>query len=169
MIGIYQKKSGETVYYVNAVNYRFSLPKLDANGKVIQATNPATGNPIYRTDGNPEIIEYPVEFTPWKSRFSEEGYWSVFVVDKNTPKQIADELKKDAADPKTRILTEAEFIAQTNPDLATFQKQESEKDVRISQQEAEIAELRAKLAGVSKAKPGPKPKKDSESTETTEA
>jgi hypothetical protein len=155
MVGVYQKKNkGDIVYYAKRLNYSFSLPKLGADGKPVQKTNPNTGLPIFDLRGNPEFIEEPVSFIQWKTRFSEEGYCCVFIVTKDTPQRIKDELKKDAADRTCAIMDEKAYIKSTNPDLAekiSFDEANeaaiAEKDSKLAEKDKEIADLRAKLSG----------------------
>lgn len=138
-MGVYPKKDGETVYYTMYRGHRFTLPRLDAKNKPIQQTNPQTGAPLFDGLGKPVFFEDSFSFIPWRDRFTEIGYCSVFIVDGNTPKHVAAELKKDSEDRKSMILSEKAFLEMTNPDLAARLPELESKDV-------EIAELKAKLA-----------------------
>jgi len=153
---LYPKSKPENiVYYVRgAVNYRFSLPKLDENGKKIPVLNPL-GTPIIDRQGNAEFIEEPVRFTPWHQRFTEQGYTCVYEVTKETPKRIADELAKDAADRKCDIITEEEYIRQVNPDLyaqikkdASVKGELDEKDKALNAAKSELAKANELIANL---------------------
>ena len=149
-VGIYPKKPGETVFYSPYRKHKFSLPKLDPKTKQpIQCTNPVTGVGLFDPYGAPVYQEESFDFTPWKQRFTEDGYYCVFVCDANTPKRIREALEKDAADPKSQILTEAMFLKFTNPDLANHLAADAAKDATISVLTGEISDLRKKLEQLS--------------------
>lgn len=154
-LGIYQKADKKNkVYYVNRKNHRFPIPKLDENGKKIPKTNAVTGNPIFNGRGEPEYHEESIGFSPWYSRFTALGYWSVFEVKKDTPKIIADALAACAASKKSEIMSEEAFIEMTNPNMLAEIKRstELEKEVTIlregkSKADEEIARLKQRLSG----------------------
>lgn len=154
MAGAFPHDRGEKVYYVRLYGYAFMVKKLDANGKPIQRSNPATGLPIFTQSGEPEFIEYSAEFTKWKSRFTQDGYVSVYLVKKDTDPQIAAFLEAAAKDRKSEIMDEDTFIKTVNPEL--WEKMESdkkldaligEKDSKITSLTDEISRLKAKLGG----------------------
>ena len=154
MAGAYPHEKGEKVYYVRLYGYSFMVKKLDANGKPIQRTNPATGLPIFTQSGEPEFIEQSFEFTKWKSRFTQDGYVSVYLVNKDTDPQTAAFLEASAKDRKSEIMDEEAFIKTVNPEL--WEKMESdrklesllgEKDGAIKNLNDEIARLKSKLGG----------------------
>jgi len=141
------KQKGETVYYCPRSSHTFSLPKVGSDGKPVQLCNTATGIPLTDARGNPVFAEDTYKFEGHQSRLIEDGYWCKFIVKKDTPKQVAEYLEKCAKERGSEIITEADFIKATNPDLAVRLEQDSEKDSTIEKQNAEIEELRAKLAG----------------------
>lgn len=154
MNGLYPKKSKKNkVYYVRAMHYAFSMFKLDTEGKKIPLTNQVTGQPLTLPTGEAQFVTETIEFKPWKTRFSNDGYVCIYEVTSETPKIIADELARDAADRKSpHIMDEETFIKTTNPDLydqmkadAEAQKTIEEKDAKITAQQAEIDRLKERL------------------------
>jgi hypothetical protein len=153
MIGLYPKKSKKNkTYYVRMLNYSFSMFKLDEKGNKIPLTNQVTGAPLTLPTGEPQFVTETVNFKPWKSKFSNEGYVCTYEVTPETPKLIADELEKDAKDRKSSVMDEETFIKTTNPDLyeqmkadAETQKVIDEKDAKINTQQAEIDRLKERL------------------------
>jgi hypothetical protein len=154
MAGAYPHKEGEKVFYVRRYSHVFFVKKKDANGKFLQRTNQVTGLPINNASGEPELIEQAVEFTRWKTRFTQDGYVSVFVVKPDTDKDIVAELEKDAKDRGSEIMDEKTFIKTVNPELAERMEQDEktqkllgEKDGKISTLLAEVEQLRKRLGG----------------------
>jgi hypothetical protein len=154
MAGAYPHAKNEKVYYVRLYGYSFVIKKLDANGKPIQRTNQATGLPIYGQNGEPEFIEQTIDFDKWKTRFTQDGYVSVYVVKPTTSKLISDELEKAANDRGNEIMSESEFIKSVNPELYEQMEKDrqiettlGEKDQKINSLLDEVAKLRSKLGG----------------------
>lgn len=148
-MGLYptNKKKGEKCYYSPYKKHSFTVPKINEKGEKVFRTNQVTGVPLTNLNGEPEFVEETIDFKEWKNQFTEDGYWCVYVVSKDTPKHIAAELLKDAKDRKSMVLDEDAFIELTNPDLAIRMKEDIEKDTTIKSQADEIAALRAQLAG----------------------
>lgn len=146
-VSAYNKKPGEKVFYCPRRNHHFSVPRIGQDGKPIQQTNPMTGVPLTDISGNPQYASDMISFTEHQPRLSEDGYWCKKVTNKDTPKHIVDFLNKCAADRGSEIVDEDTFLNMVNPDLALRVKTDKAKDDKIASQEAEIAELRAKLQG----------------------
>jgi hypothetical protein len=152
-VGKYPSSKGEKVYYVNRLRYGFSIPKIGPDGKRIPRVNMATGLPLSNGRGEPEFIEETLEFKSWRSKFTDLGYWSVYVVKPDTPKLIAEELAAMAKAPNSEIMDEKTFIKHTNPlmleameerdtELEALRKQvESEKQARTKADE-ELARIK---------------------------
>jgi hypothetical protein len=141
MVSIYQKQKGEIVYYYPSRKHSISYNDVGDDGKVKVKTNPVTGLPITNGNGEPVLVSKELESKPHMNRLNENGYWCVFVVDKNTPPMIAEKLKAQAEGPKSLLITEKEFIARYNPDLNRKLASDEAKD-------KEIADLNAKLAAL---------------------
>jgi hypothetical protein len=119
MAGAFPHKAGETVYYVRQYGYTFPVKKIDAvTGKPIQKTNPATGQPLFLPNGDPDVIEKFYDFTHWYTKFCQDGYVSVFIVNKDTDPLVKAEIEKQAADRGSQVTTEKDFIRSVNPELA---------------------------------------------------
>jgi hypothetical protein len=143
--GIYPKKEGEKVYYIRRLGYMFSLPLLDEKGERIPETNPNTGLQIRDVRGQIQYLETSIAFTPWRTRFCEEGYVAVYVVTKDTPKQIADALEADAKNRKSEVLDEESYIQIVNPDLFKRIGEDREKDAKIAAATAETQAANAEI------------------------
>jgi hypothetical protein len=149
------------VYYVPFLSYVFTMRKTDANGKPLIRKHPVNGTDMYTPEGNPEYIDEVLHFVPWLTRFTEDGYWSVYEVTAQTDPRIAAELAADAASPKSLIMSEEAFIKRINPDLFANMKAEEQRKKEVGalrdalkqaqdreqQQDSEISKLRAKLKG----------------------
>lgn len=153
--GLYPKKSSKSkVYYVKKLRYAFSMTKIGADGKPIFATNQTTGLPLTSPTGEPIPVTELVEFKEWRNRWCEDGYVCVYEVTPDTDPRIAKELENDAANRLCEIMSEADYIKTTNPDLYEQLNREEEtkktiasKDSKITSLEEEIAKLRAKTQG----------------------
>lgn len=118
-LGTFPKtEKGSKVYYVNRLRFGFPVKKYGEDGKPVQRTNQATGLPITNGRGEPEYYEEAVMFNQWQPRFTDLGYWCVYEVKKETPKHIAETLKRMANSSKSQIMSEKKFIEHTNPALA---------------------------------------------------
>jgi hypothetical protein len=160
-LGVYPKPSAkDKVYYVNRLNYAASIPSVDEDGKRIQKYNSATGEPIRNSRGEFEYHDDSIEFVKWQPRFTELGYWSVYVVSAEKAKtdkklqNIGKYLEDRASRNDNEIIAEKEFIKRTNPMLLAqmAEKDELTKEVEAlrmqkSQAEEEIARLKGK-AGI---------------------
>lgn len=130
------------------------MARVDENGKPVFATNQTTGLPLTNPTGEPIAVSELVEFKEWRNKFCDDGYTCVYEVTADTDKRIAEELKKDAADRTSEVMTEEAYIKATNPDLYAQLAREEEtqkaiatKDTKISALEEEIARLKAKSQG----------------------
>jgi len=143
-LGTYPKSDKKNkVYYVNRLDYGFSVPKVDGDGKKIQRTNTATGLPITNGRGEPEFFEEPVMFQRWQDRFTETGYWSVYEVTSNTPKVIAEKLEEMAKSPKAQVMSEKAFIEFTNPALAKHIAETSDLEEEKKMLNEDVAKAKA--------------------------
>jgi hypothetical protein len=155
MAGAFPHKADETVYYVRQYGFTFPVKKIDpVTGRAIQKTNPATGQPLFLPNGNPDIVEIFYDFKQWKNKFCADGYVSVYVVDKNTDPLVKEEIEKMAADRGSQVMTEKQFIKTVNPELydqmKANEKNEAlhkEKDAKLATLTAEVDALRKKLQG----------------------
>ncbi|MBN1294366.1 MAG: hypothetical protein JXB48_21195 [Candidatus Latescibacteria bacterium] len=161
-LGTYPKRDKKNkVYYVNRLDYGFSVRVYGDDGKPKQKKNSVTGLPITNSIGEPEFVEQSVMFMRWQPRFSEIGYWCIYEVTPETPKSISDELERMAKSKDHQVMTEKAFIEHTNPALARhisetsdleIEKQMLSEDVEKAKKEKnkledEIARLKQK-AGV---------------------
>jgi SMC interacting uncharacterized protein involved in chromosome segregation len=126
------------VYYVNRLNFGFSVKRKGPDGKLLQRTNMATGLPVMNSRGEPEFIEDPVMFNQWVARFNELGYWSVYEVTPNTPKEIADELKRMAESKDHQVMDEKAFIKFSNPALAKHLDETAEMEAERKMLEEDV-------------------------------
>ena len=111
MAGAFPHKPGETVYYVRQYGYTFPVKKIDEKtGRAVQKTNPATGQPLFLPDGNPDVVEKFYDFTRWRTKFCTDGYVSVFIINDKTDPLVKAEVEKQAADRGSQVMTEKQFI-----------------------------------------------------------
>jgi len=142
-LGTYPKANKkDKVYYANQLNYGFSVKVYDENGRPKIRRNPTTGQELTDGKGEPQYIEEPVMFTQWHTRFTDLGYWSVYVVTSDTPKQIADEVERMAQSNKHVVMTEKAFIQKTNPALAKHLEQADNLHKEREQLSSEVAAAR---------------------------
>jgi hypothetical protein len=155
MAGAFPHKADETVYYVRQYGFTFPVKKIDKEtGRAVQKTNPATGQPLFLPNGDPDVIEKFYDFKRWKNKFCADGYVSVYVVNKDTDPLVKAEIERMAADRGSQVTTEKEFIKSVNPELyeqmEANEKNEAshkEKDSKINSLTAEVEALRKKLQG----------------------
>jgi hypothetical protein len=120
-LGRYAKTNPKSkVYYVNRLNYPFTVVVKDDKGKPQAEMNPLTNQQKIDKKGMPVFQEHTVMFTQWITRFTDLGYWSIFEVLPSTPKFIAEALKESAKSRTSEIMDEKKFIEHTNPALAEY-------------------------------------------------
>lgn len=117
-LGIYKKHGTKNkVYYVNRMKFSFSFRKIDESGKPIPRVNPNTGMPITNSRGVPEFVEESIDFKPWRTRFTDLGYWCTYEVTPDTDPLLAKELEDMAKSRKSEVMSEKAFVEYTNPYL----------------------------------------------------
>jgi hypothetical protein len=110
----------------------------DEDGKKIPIRDALTGVQI-RIDKRPQYEESKVRFKNVISKAS-LGYDSIYVVDENTPRHIAETLAKMAADPGSDVKTEEAWIKMKNPDRYKEIERRKEFETKIkADYEAKIA------------------------------
>jgi len=140
-LGVYPKQNlSDKVYYANRMNMPFSYHLKGEDGKFIPHKNPMTGEPRRNGRGEIEHRHETVMFTRWITTFSDVGYWCVFVVNKDTPKELANALEEAAVSKKSEIMSEKAFLEFSNPVLAKHlsdtdnlskEKEKLERDVAV--------------------------------------
>ena len=121
----------------------------DEDGKKIPVRDSLTGVQV-RIDKRPQFEESKIKFTNLIDKAS-LGYDSVYIVDENTPKHIAETLAKMAADPGSDIKTEEDWIKMKNPGRykEIERRKESEAKIRAeleAKYKAQIEEAKAEGA-----------------------
>ena len=155
MAGAFPHKPGETVYYVRQYGYTFPVKKIDEKtGRPIQKTNPATGQPLFLPDGNPDVVEKFYDFTRWRTKFCTDGYVSVFIINDKTDPLVKAEVEKQAADRGSQVMTEKQFIRSVNPELADKIDEDERRDGEMATLTdknksllAEVEALKKRLSG----------------------
>jgi hypothetical protein len=143
MAGAFPHKEGETVYYVRQYGFTFPVKKIDpATKRAIQKTNPATGQPLFLPNGDPDVVEKFYDFTRWRTKFCADGYVSVFVVNDKTDPLVKAEVEAMAADRGSQVMTEKVFIRSVNPELAD----QIERDEKQVQEVANLTDKNKALA-----------------------
>ena len=145
-IGIYKRRhEGSKVYYANAKQYTGHCKKYGPDGKPIQQTHNVTGNPLSLPDGTPIYHEHTVNFQRWADRFTEDGYWSVFEVMPDTPKEIAEYVESMAAARNNpTVIYEETFLKRFHPLVAEEKKEVKKLSKKLREQAEEIERLKAK-------------------------
>lgn len=158
MAGAYPHAKDEVCFYARKIGHLCHIDRLDKDGNVLYKTNKQTGNIIYNDNGEAEALVESVEFTQWRTKFSQDGYTCVKVV-KAKPtiekeKRILAMLLEDAKDRGSEVMDEKAYLSQVNPELAKKLADDEEneklhikKDETIKAKDAEIAELRRKIGG----------------------
>ena len=148
-LGLYPKSDKKNkVYYVNRKKFRFSVPKLDQDGKPIVRKNTVTGLPVTGPSGEPEYQEEAIQFRTWMGRFTSLGYWSCYEVTKTTPKVIAKILDDEAASNISEVMSEDAYIKMTNPvmlDTVNENKALSAELEKVKSEKSKADELIAQL------------------------
>lgn len=150
-LGMMKKKSIKNkMYYVNRKSFAFSFPKM-VNGERVKKVNPHTGLAQVNGRGEPEYVEETVMFKPWRTRFTDLGYWSVYEVTPETDSFLAKELEEMAKANNSEVMSEKKFLEHTNPmlgenfdELETLRKENEEIKSAKSKADEEIARLKQK-------------------------
>ena len=130
------------IYYIRQSEATYYCDALDKDGKKIQ---------MFAANGAPIMNGHSYTYQKLKIKFENvhngkgKGFLCRYVVDINTPKEIADHLEKLAADPNLEIITEKEYLKKVNPDAYRA----NEKTAAL---EAENKQLTEKLAEAKSAK-----------------
>jgi len=148
-LGLYPKMNkSDKVYYYNAMSHSFDIPKVDEKGEKIIRTNPVNGNPVYEGNGVPVYYLDNIRFKPWQTKFSELGYWCVYVVTKDTPKNIAQFLEDQANSSGNAIKNEKAFINFINPMLSQHMDETAALEAEKEKLRREIDEAKAEKGGL---------------------